>query len=144
MELQQIILSQELLLSREQKAQLANLVTPANGELGASDKAWNMICLETQLHRLWGKTYFGLKKIGKVEEDEDDYFSFKVEWHWLPRKIHDKLEREFLSRQKGDYCDARMFPKLEAEDSLQEVKRAVFESIHGPAEAPQAWSKSPR
>ena len=110
------------------RKKLVDVLAPFNGELAVSDKAWNMICLSPQLHRWWGKALFGLKWIGEVGED-GDYSSFKVEWRWLPRKIHDKLGSEFLSHGKGDRNSARMFPKLDTEDSLQAVKRVTFDAM---------------
>lgn len=72
--------------------------TRRSNQLAASGNAWNMICLGPQLHRWWGQAHFTLKWIGDVEDDGDNYSSFKVQWQWLPRKIHHKLEGELLSR----------------------------------------------
>ena len=139
--LQEILLSQRFLLSSELKSKLAQLVAPDNGELAASDRAWNMICFETQLHRWWGKAYFGLKWIGDVKDDGDEYVSYKVEWQWLPRKIHDKLARGFLSRLKGDNCEARSVVDIDTEESLQAVKRAILGCMHGAVEAPKPGAR---
>ncbi|KFH42063.1 hypothetical protein ACRE_072070 [Hapsidospora chrysogenum ATCC 11550] len=142
-ELRHTIHSQVFLFSNEIRQNLIDLLAPLNQELAVSDKAWNMICLNPQLHRWWGKAYFGLRWIGEVEGD-GAYSSFKVEWRWLPGKIHDRLDSEFLSHQKGDKNAVRMFPKLDTEDSLQAVKRVTFDamkSVHRAAGPPKPGAK---
>lgn len=56
------------MISDDMKQRLITLFAPRGGGLGASDKAWNMVSLNTQVHRYWSKGFFGLKWVG-CEED---------------------------------------------------------------------------
>ncbi|MBE3041260.1 HNH endonuclease [Candidatus Bathyarchaeota archaeon] len=92
--LRDVLLENIVMLKEDMKKSLATLFAPQNDELGASDefgvsdKAWNMVSLNTQLHRYWGKAYFGLKWFdvvdhpepkGKPTGEQDEYASFRVE-----------------------------------------------------------------
>jgi len=55
----------------------------ANG-LGCSDKSWNMICLNRQLHFWWAEARFGLKCLGITRHDELNS-RIQVQFYWLPR-----------------------------------------------------------
>ena len=52
------------------------------GGLGVSDKLWNMVSLNPQLHVWWGKAYFGFKCLGILPGDEP---SVRVQFVWMPR-----------------------------------------------------------
>ncbi|KAK3353046.1 hypothetical protein B0T25DRAFT_199987 [Lasiosphaeria hispida] len=52
--------------------------------LGVSDQAWNMINLNTQLHRWWGKVYLGFKCQGILTGPTDEQRLVRLQFHWLP------------------------------------------------------------
>jgi hypothetical protein len=63
--------------------------------LGVSDKAWNMISLNQQLHFWWGKPYFGLKYLGSSISDDISMSSITVQFYWLPKLAKGaRLERD--------------------------------------------------
>ncbi|KAM0557982.1 hypothetical protein ACHAPJ_005147 [Fusarium lateritium] len=53
--------------------------------LGASDKPWNMICLNSQLHTWWARGYLAFKCLGidPPRQGESD-FKVKLQFHWMP------------------------------------------------------------
>lgn len=55
--------------------------------LGISDKKWNMISLERQLHHWWGKFYFGLECLGPVylPDKPKGISTLQLRFHWMPR-----------------------------------------------------------
>lgn len=118
-------------------------MTPPLSKLGSSDKSWNMICLTPTLHDWWGKAYFALKWLGDERQENDGYCSFNVTWQWLPRKIHEKLNSQFLERPAGDNYDTRARLDLDTEESYQAVKRAILESVQIPLEPREAEPRVP-
>lgn len=67
-------------------------------KIRGSDRSWNMIYLNAQLHRWWGQALFGLKPLGidgkfKDKSDGDEvqdkkptiYTRIKLQWYWMPR-----------------------------------------------------------
>lgn len=144
--LRENLLRNTLVLSDDLKEKLVGLLAPSNGELGASDKSWNMISFNTQLHRYWDKAYFGLKWMGVVGTSETDvvglegasemkatearkeYESFRVQWHWLPDRIPDALQSHLI-RPEGERCDARSLVDLDSEEALHSVKSSLRTAI---------------
>ncbi|RSL94739.1 hypothetical protein CDV31_014180 [Fusarium ambrosium] len=52
---------------------------------GGSDKAWNMICLNLQLHHWWGKARLGFKYLGiRSLTDTSDMSVVTIQFHWMP------------------------------------------------------------
>ncbi|KAF5529363.1 hypothetical protein FPHYL_14226, partial [Fusarium phyllophilum] len=62
--------------------------------LGATDRAWNMICLNPQLHRWWSKAYFGLQCLG-IEHDEHNMATLTIQFRWMPkirRRVYERVK----------------------------------------------------
>lgn len=51
----------------------------------AADTVRNMICISTDIHRMWGDALFALRPLGYNE----DRTKLTLEWHWLPRQMHE-------------------------------------------------------
>lgn len=69
------------------------LVRPLHEGLGGSDKAWNMLSLDPRLHTYWGKAYFGIRRIGQLEDKAapfDSVTSVQLQFIWLPRRVSAK------------------------------------------------------
>lgn len=64
--------------------------------LGVSDKAWNMISLNTQLHRWWGKAYFGFRCQGILPGPNDIQQLIRLQFHWLPGALSNECDEEDL------------------------------------------------
>ena len=64
--------------------------------LGVSDKAWNMISLNTQLHRWWGKAYFGFRCQGILPGPTDKQQLIRLQFHWLPGALSNERNKEDL------------------------------------------------
>jgi hypothetical protein len=62
--------------------------------LGVSDMAWNMISLNTQLHRWWGMAYLGFKYQGILPGPTDEQRLIRVQFHWMPRRLSDERDEE--------------------------------------------------
>ncbi|KAM7202428.1 hypothetical protein V8F33_002836 [Rhypophila sp. PSN 637] len=78
-------------------------------DVGISDRLWNLVCLDNQLHEFWGKTCFALKCLGIIEaghlvteglttkdlidEDnqDDTMVHLKLQFHWMPKRISKAL-----------------------------------------------------
>jgi hypothetical protein len=70
------------------RGQLADM-----SNLGTTDQAWNMICLNPQLHRWWSKAYFGLQCLG-IEHDEDSMATLTIQFRWMPqirKRIYERV-----------------------------------------------------
>lgn len=61
----------------------ASLVT--GGRPVATDKAWNMLCLNPQLHRWWGEARFGLKCLG-VTPTPTGGATVCIQFIWMPQQ----------------------------------------------------------
>lgn len=137
------------LLSDDMRGRLIELLAPSNGELGASDKSWNMISINSQLHRYWDNAYFGLKWMGVVGTSKMDvagpegasrmmatqelkeYVSFRVQWYWLPDRVPDALQSHLI-RPEGERRDAGRQVDLDSEGVLHSVKNALRASAQQP------------
>lgn len=52
---------------------------------GQSDKSWNMICLNPQLHAWWGKAYFAFKP--SITKKSGEKAIVDLQFHWMPKII---------------------------------------------------------
>ncbi|KAF5984731.1 hypothetical protein FCOIX_2458 [Fusarium coicis] len=71
------------------RGQLADM-----NNLGTTDRAWNMICLNPQLHRWWSKAYFGLQCLG-IEHDEHSMATLTIQFRWMPqirKRIYERVQ----------------------------------------------------
>ncbi|KAK5651105.1 hypothetical protein OQA88_13268, partial [Cercophora sp. LCS_1] len=53
-------------------------------EPGCSDKAWNMVCLNRQLHDWWGRAQIGFRPLGIVDGDNMEEKKVQVQLYWMP------------------------------------------------------------
>lgn len=124
-----------LVFSHDMKKRIVGLLAPLDGELGTSDKAWNMTSIDTQLRRYWDNACFGLRWVGVVETSEtnvggpegastEEYASFRAQWHWLPDRVRDALQSH-LTQPEGIGGDARMLVDLDSPEALQSIKNAL-------------------
>ncbi|KAL1855871.1 hypothetical protein VTK73DRAFT_8451 [Phialemonium thermophilum] len=65
-----------------QSVDIRQLLTEKPGSL---DKAWNMVCLNAQLHRWWSKCYFGFRCLGILPpgSDHDTLSTVKLQFCWV-------------------------------------------------------------
>ncbi|KAM7223513.1 hypothetical protein V8F06_000987 [Rhypophila decipiens] len=86
-----------------------NIARTFRTDLGISDRRWNLVCLDKQLHGFWGKACFALKSLGIIEagepvteglttkhptneENQDDTtVHLKLQFHWMPKRINKAL-----------------------------------------------------
>lgn len=59
------------------------------GQPGSSDRSWNMICLNRQLHAWWGRGYFAFKCLGVTPVEVGGGDSglpsiVELQFHWMP------------------------------------------------------------
>ncbi|POR37327.1 Uncharacterized protein TPAR_02483 [Tolypocladium paradoxum] len=50
--------------------------------IGCSDRAWNMLCLNRQLHWWWSKAFFAFKCLGITPKDESNS-CIDIQFHWI-------------------------------------------------------------
>ena len=91
----------------EKEKQARELFT---SKVGVSDKAWNLVSLERQLHTWWGNFYFGLECLGtiSVSEKPDEIATLKLKFHWMPRRAKPldplgRTKQEFLGMFRETY-----------------------------------------
>jgi hypothetical protein len=125
-------------LSEGLRNRIVDLITLADGELASSDRAWNMIPMRRDIHHHWGKAYFGLKWVGEqTPRDEAGLTNVKVQWHWLPSRLVDKLPPDNLSKclpvPKGQKPnDAKRLVNLDDEDATGLIRQAMVRTIQEP------------
>ncbi|KAK0638498.1 hypothetical protein B0T16DRAFT_421266 [Cercophora newfieldiana] len=56
-------------------------------ELGCSDKAWNMVCLNRQLHDWWGRAQIGFRPLGIIDGDNTEEKKVQVQLYWMPTNL---------------------------------------------------------
>ncbi|KAK7216736.1 hypothetical protein V2G26_004739 [Clonostachys chloroleuca] len=88
------------------------LVVPDNGEIGTSDEACNIVCLNPLAHNIFDKAYFAFEWVGLSDKGELDcklddktYKTVRLRWHWLPNCVADALGQTHLherATRKGD------------------------------------------
>ncbi len=52
--------------------------------VSCSDKAWNMLCLNTQMHRWWGECLWALKCLGVDSIQSDEEAVITLQFYWMP------------------------------------------------------------
>jgi hypothetical protein len=77
-----------LLFTRSESKRLKDLCVK---DVGCSDKRWNMVYLNRQIHFWWTRGYLGLKFHGWVKASDNDTSEnpeviVKVQFHWLDRR----------------------------------------------------------
>lgn len=87
---------------RAQRQPILDLCSMFASDTGVSDRRWNMICLDKQLHDWWGSAYFAFKCLGldtldtlpggeeedeKAGGNEDPMVSLKLQFHWMPKRL---------------------------------------------------------
>ncbi|KAL1893727.1 hypothetical protein Sste5346_006228 [Sporothrix stenoceras] len=60
-------------------------IVVSSGRPGGRDKAWNMLCLNPQLHRWWGQARFGLKCLG-VQPDAAGTAIVSIQFVWMAKQ----------------------------------------------------------
>ncbi|KAL2692104.1 hypothetical protein Neosp_002509 [[Neocosmospora] mangrovei] len=69
---------------------------------GSSDKAWNMICLNLQLHHWWGKARFGLKCLGCRTTTKDESV-VTLQFNWMPQSAMKPTDQMTLQGRDNDF-----------------------------------------
>jgi len=58
--------------------------------LGCSDMAWNMVSMNSQIHKWWAKSYFALKCLGIIPQSENESI-IQLQLRWMPRSQKQKI-----------------------------------------------------
>lgn len=123
-----------LLLDKDVRIQMRQLLAP--GELGASDKSWNVITLSPQPYRYWSKAYFGLKWIGSVGthlsgpavNEDAPHTAYEVEWRWMRKEIYDSLSIH-ANRPAGGRPKPWWTFDLGSDDTARRFERSVRDTL---------------
>ncbi|KAK0753547.1 hypothetical protein B0T18DRAFT_397135 [Schizothecium vesticola] len=85
-------------------------------EPGCSDMAWNMVCLNRQLHDWWGRAQIGFRPLGIVDGDNTEEKKVQVQLYWMPTNLRS-------SRTAVPY-EAKVLPRDvdKLKDRLNEVR----------------------
>ncbi|CAM1505622.1 Fc.00g112590.m01.CDS01 [Cosmosporella sp. VM-42] len=80
------------------------LMAVLDQQLGATDKAWNMLALSPMLHVWWGKGFFALKYLGATPVVGcREQSGIELQFHWMPRSPDHDARREInLNNQRDD------------------------------------------
>lgn len=101
-------------------------------KIGVSDKSWNEICLNRQLHNWWGRGYFAFKPLGidgkfqvtltSPKGHSVTYTQIKLQFHWMPRQ-NDLLRgiSEDVSPQELSSTVGKTYGDLDLTDSMNPV-----------------------
>ncbi|KAK0612249.1 hypothetical protein B0T14DRAFT_342936 [Immersiella caudata] len=90
-----------LVSNRDTPLPMVEWVPWFTARLGVSDEAWNMISLNTQLHRWWGKAYLGFKCLGILPSPKDGQKLVRLQFHWLPGALSDERLEDGLRIHLG-------------------------------------------
>ncbi|KAJ4307708.1 hypothetical protein N0V84_012543 [Fusarium piperis] len=69
---------------------------------GGSDKAWNMICLDMQMHNWWAQARFGFKCLG-VRPTTKDESVITLQFNWMPRSAMNPTDQITLQGQDNGF-----------------------------------------
>ncbi|KPM45092.1 hypothetical protein AK830_g1452 [Neonectria ditissima] len=74
-----------------------------SAELGASDKAWNMLTLAPSLQTWWRSGFFGLKFMGKTPSESDpSQTEVQLQFRWMPRSRESNATRKINIQDQRD------------------------------------------
>ncbi|KAJ4861529.1 HNH endonuclease domain-containing protein [Trichoderma breve] len=115
-------------------------LTDMSKNRGWSDKAWNMLCLNRQLHAWWAEGYFALKYLGTIEESKEASI-VQVQFHWMPRNGLDCQQNctipEALEAMRRTVSDDNGFIKASRASSGRSLATGqVFDIPVHPDDAP--------
>jgi hypothetical protein len=91
------------------------------GEVGSSDRSWNMLTMNPRAHRYWANAYFGLQWhdvvgtksiLDDTSGQETNYTTFRVQWHWLPAKILESFQAQ-LALPQGTTLEPKRLVRLQ-------------------------------
>ncbi|KAK7398504.1 hypothetical protein QQX98_012112 [Neonectria punicea] len=68
---------------------------------GSSDKAWNMLCLNRQLHWWWSKAQLGFKCLG-IEDSSENQAMVTLQFNWMPRQNMKPTDKMTLTGERND------------------------------------------
>lgn len=146
--LRAMLMNNVLAMSRDLRKQLADMLAPRSGEVGSSDRSWNMLSMSCTAHNYWGRAYFGLRWLDvvpnegiesgrtfskriKADKTSDKYTLVRVEWHWLSEKLPNALEKH-LTRPKGVRLGPRRLVDLGSDESVASIQESLREFFHHP------------
>ncbi|PNP60120.1 hypothetical protein THARTR1_00144 [Trichoderma harzianum] len=116
-------------------------LTDMSKNRGWSDKAWNMLCLNHQLHAWWAEGYFALKYLGTIPKSKEASI-VQLQFHWMPRNGLDCQQKctipEALEAMRRTVSDDNGFVKASRASSGRSLATGqVFEIPVHPEEAPK-------
>lgn len=116
-------------------------LTDMSKNCGWSDKAWNMLCLNHQLHAWWAEGYFALKYLGSIPKSKEASI-VQLQFHWMPRIGLDCQQNctipEALEAMQRTVSDCNEFVKATRASSGPSLATGqVFEIPVHPEEAPK-------
>ena len=92
-----------------------DLHTLFSHRVGVSDRRWNLVSLEKQLHDWWGRFYFAFKYLGTTEPlagNDEAIATLKIQFHWMPRKAdnnylttEERTAQNWTAQFKASYGD---------------------------------------
>lgn len=87
-----------LAIGTDDTTKLSNLLVSS---LGCSDKAWNMLLLNRQMHKWWSGCHFAIKCLGITPLGEEQS-EIQLQFHWMPRTQQQALGKDELrAKRKG-------------------------------------------
>lgn len=108
--------------------------------LANSDEPFNMLTMNPQASRYWGKAYFGLEwhDVGETRTvvdpktgKETKYTSFRVKWHWLAAKMPDSFASH-LTSQTETTLKPRRLVRLETKKDVKSIEGSLAKVIRQP------------
>lgn len=109
-----------------------------SSDVGCSDKAWNMLCLNRQLHFWWRQCLFAFKYIElDVAMSTPEVTVLVVQFHWLPKLAKGKtltLDKESIQEFLGSTAGAQGGTRRVFGKSNHLVKTGDTFRINVPAE----------
>ncbi len=88
------------LFFHEEEDDYQDLIT---SELGCSDKAWNMLSINTELHRYWSRPYWAVKCVSIMPLDQGPKQTLTMRFQWLRHSNGDPTRRINISTATDCY-----------------------------------------
>ena len=90
---------------------IVTLRSDLTSQPGCSDKIWNMICLEAQLHIWWAKGYLAFKFYSLEKVDGSTGEIVRIQFHWMKTPINISKSKPQEAVDWGD--GAKLWKKLQ-------------------------------
>jgi hypothetical protein len=108
--------------------------------LGGTDKAWNMLALNRQLHKWWAKCYFAFRCLGITPQSEGQSI-IQLQFCWMKQQKPIKAKRKGKNQHDSNHWIREIDPDSDNNKKLvEDWKAQIHAGVPDACEAGVVWA----